>query len=90
MQHQNEKTTYLKKLLGETVKKLRKLKTKKSLNTFAHEYSLDPGHISKMENGIIEIKFNTLWKIAEALELPLSELVKEIEKQLPEGFSLVD
>ena len=57
-----------------------------SINQFAHEYDLDVGNTSRVEKGSIDIKFVTLWKIAEALQIKLSDLVKLLEDNLGQDF----
>lgn len=39
-------------------------------------------HLSMIENGSKQANFETLWKLALALEMKPSELVAEIEKNL--------
>lgn len=90
MQHKNEKTIYLAKVIGEIINEHRIKKQKGSINKFAHEYDLDVGNTSRIENGLIDAKVVTLWRIAEALEIQLSELIKQVEKQLPKDWSLLD
>jgi len=90
MQYRNKKTSYLLKVLGETVKKIRETEVKNSINKLAHGYDLDVGNTSRLENGLIEPKFITLWKIAESLNIPLSELIKNIEKEIPKNFNLAE
>lgn len=86
MQQKDTKTTHLAKVIGQVVNELRVKKEKGSINKFAHEYDLDVGNTSRIENGLIDAKIVTLWKIAEALEIPLSEFIKEVEKRLGEDF----
>ena len=38
-------------------------------------------HLSMIESGAKQPNFETIWRIAEALEIPASELVAEIEKE---------
>ena len=38
-------------------------------------------HLSMIENGTKQPNFETIWRIAEALDLPPSELVAEIEAE---------
>lgn len=38
-------------------------------------------HLSMIESGTKQPNFETIWRIAEALEIPASELVAEIEKE---------
>lgn len=90
MQQKNEKTKFFAQKVGITIKKLRQDKPKLSINKLAHEYDLDVGNMSRIENSLVEIKFVTLWKIAEALEIPMSEFIFELEKELGNDFKLVD
>ena len=86
MQQKDTKTTQLARVIGEVVNELRIKKEKGSINKFAHEYDLDVGNTSRIENGLIDAKVVTLWKIAEALKMPLSELIKQVEAKLGANF----
>ena len=41
-------------------------------------------HLTMIENGTKQPNFETIWKIASALEMKPSELVAEIEKEISE------
>lgn len=86
MQQRNEKTICLSKTIGSVLKELREKVPNRSINNVAHEYGLDVGNTSRVENGLIEIKVVTLWKLAEAYGIPLSELIKMVENKLPKDF----
>lgn len=86
MQQKDTKTQQLAKIIGEVVNELRIKTEKGSINKFAHEYDLDVGNTSRIENGLIDAKVVTLWKIAEALEIPLSEFIKQVETRLGANF----
>lgn len=90
MQQKDNKTKHLAKAIGQVVKELRTEKKKGSINQFAHEYDLDVGNTSRIENGLIDAKVVTLWKIAEALEMPLSELIQAVEKKIGADFHFFD
>lgn len=91
MQQKNEKSLQLVKTFGKTIKKMRQGKEEKSsMNKFAFENDLDKGNLSRLENGLIEIKLTTLWKLANALEISPSKLLKSVEEELPKGFSFID
>jgi len=90
MQQRDNKTTHLAKVIGEVVKELRMKNEKGSINKFAHEYDLDVGNTSRVENGLIDSKVVTLWKIAEALEMKLSELIQIVEEKLGDDFCFFD
>lgn len=90
MQQKDEKTLHLAKVIGEIVIEHRTKKQKGSINKFAHEYDLDVGNTSRIENGLTNAKVVTLWKIAEALEMPLSEFIKQVEIKLGKDFHFYD
>jgi transcriptional regulator with XRE-family HTH domain len=51
-------------------------KIPKSVNLFGYENDLTPATVSRIENGIHSLRLRTLKKIAEALGLSLSELLR--------------
>jgi len=90
MQQKNKKTEYLCKKTGILIKSLREKLTGESLNIFALENDISRGHLSRLENGINDPKLSTLWKIAEGLNVSLSELIKLLEQELPEDWHLIN
>ncbi len=90
MQYKSEKTLHLIKKFGEILKNQREIRTKKSQTTFAYEYDLDSGNMSRIENGKIDPKLTMLWRIAEALDMPLSEIIKLLETELGEDFHIIE
>lgn len=90
MQQRNSKTILLSKTIGQILKEYRIEVAKKSINSVAHEYGLDVGNISRIENGVTEVKLVTLWKLADAYEIPLSVLIQKIEATLPKDFHLYE
>ena len=89
MQYKNEKSLQIIRTLGQIIKDFRVKNLNKSLNTFSYEYELTPGNV-RIENGQIEPKIVMLWRIAEALGIPLSYIIKHLEDELGEDFSLSD
>lgn len=87
MQYKNNKTYLLAEAVGCVIKELR-IQQKYSINKFANEYSLDIGNTSRIEKGAIDVKLVTLWKIAEALSIKPSELIKLIEEKLGDNVFL--
>ena len=85
MQQKNDKTLLFANTVGAIITELR-LEKNLSINRFAHEYDLDVGNTSRVEKGSIEVKLVTFWKIAEALEIPPSKLLKMVEKRLGKKF----
>ena len=90
MQYKCNKSDELAKAIGQVIRESRLSKKNCSINQFAHEYDLDVGNTSRVENGHTDIKVVTLWKIAEALELKPSSLLKLVEKSLGESFHFYD
>jgi transcriptional regulator with XRE-family HTH domain len=85
MQHKDEKTLLFANTIGSVITELRLAKNL-SINKFAHEYELDVGNTSRIEKGSVDVKLVTFWKIAEALEISPSELLKIIENKLSKNF----
>lgn len=90
MQYKNEKTAKLIKIFGEIIREHRQTKIGKSQTLFAYEYELDSGNLCRIENGKIEPKLTMMWRVAEALEIPLSELIKELEKKIGDDFNIIN
>lgn len=90
MQQQDAKTLELAQSLGKLIKTLRKEKTKMSLDNFANAFGLNKGTLSTLENGLFNVKFITVWKISEALNMKCSDVVKILEEELGEDFKLMD
>ena len=89
MQHHSENSKKLTKSLGDLIRQTRKDKGI-SCTKFAYQYDIDKGNLNRIENGIIDSKFTTLWKISEALGIKLADLIKELENELDEDFKLDD
>lgn len=85
MQQRNKKTIEFAKVVGVMITELRTNKNL-SINKFAHEYGLDVGNTSRIEKGSIEVKLVTFWKIAEALEISPSKLLRIVELRLGKEF----
>jgi transcriptional regulator with XRE-family HTH domain len=65
-------------------KVLRKLRVGKKLSQekLAELCDLDRTYISLLERGLRQPTITTLFKIADALDLPPSELVKKVEEEI--------
>ena len=68
-------------VIGKTIRRLRRKKglSQEILSSFA---SISRSHLSMIENGSKQISFQTICKIANALDLSPSELVKCIEDDI--------
>lgn len=90
MQHVNLKDAeIIFKVLAKVVRRERE-KLGKSQRLLADEFALQHSLICRLENGQNEPKFISLWSVAEALGIKLSDLIKLVEEELPAGFSLLD
>ena len=90
MQNKNKNSTILRKALGEVYKELREANTNKTRSKIEDEYDLSKSTISRVEYAQFDCKFITIWKMAEAIGLKLSDVVLAIEEKLPEDFRLID
>lgn len=65
------------KLLGNYLKTLRE-EQNKSLNIFAYENDMTTATVSRVENGLVDLKFSTLVKYAKGLEIPLETILTHL------------
>ncbi|MBQ8167803.1 helix-turn-helix transcriptional regulator [bacterium] len=90
MQHLNtKKSELIFKALSKVVKEER-IKQNKSIRILADEFDLQKSLISRLENCINEPKLISIWSVCEALGIKPSELLKKIEEELPQEFSLIE
>ena len=75
------------KILGENIQRLRGDKSQFILSS---ENDISCSIISTVERGLKDPQFTTLFKIAEAINIKTSELVKLVENELPKNFSMID
>ena len=73
-----------------SIRELRKSKTKLSCNKLANEFDIGNGNLNRIENGVVDCKVITLWKITEALGMKPSEFIKLMEDKLGDKFTLID
>lgn len=90
MQYRDEKSLHLRKTLGQIIKNIREDKIGLSCNRLSNEYGINDSNFNKIERAKTDCKFITLWKIAEALGIKTSELIKILETELGEDFKLID
>ena len=84
------KTIILINALGSLIKKHRK-EHGKTIYSISAEVSMSKSTWREAEIGACkDIKFTTLWKIAEGLDIPLSKLIDELTQELGSNFSLSD
>lgn len=90
MQYINEKIIRLKNALAEVVKSMRINKMRLSATKFAESYGIEKKNVLRIENGECYCKLVTIWQIANAFGLRCSELIKYVEDELGEDFTLID
>ncbi len=75
---------YNRKAFGVVISKLRVQKglTQESLSGLA---GIARSHLAALENGEKTVRLDTLWRIADALEIPPSELIRKTEQQSKSG-----
>ena len=72
---------YNKYVLGETIRELRREKGI-SQEVLSGLSGIARSHLSMIENGTTSINVETLWKIADAIGVPLSEIVERVEMKM--------
>ena len=73
--------------LAKTIKRLRGSKSQKLLGD---EFDIPSSVISDIEREVKDPQLTTVFKLASAFNLSVSEFMLELEKDLPKGFSVID
>lgn len=82
-----------KKILQQAVAKVVKnhrLQQKKSLSQISAEIMMTKSLWNDLEKGIKDPQLSTLWRVSEALDIPLEQLIADIKNELGSNFTLVD
>lgn len=74
-----------KKLLGNLVREKRS-EANKSISLVSDEIDLSKSVWFEIENGNRDPQITTMWRISEALNIPLSEFIKEIENKIGTNY----
>ncbi|MCM1265909.1 MAG: helix-turn-helix transcriptional regulator [Candidatus Gastranaerophilales bacterium] len=77
-------------LLKALAKIIKQYRGNHSISKLSHEVDVSKSIWSNIEQGHRDIQFTTLWRISEALNIKLSNLVCEIEKDLGSEFSFIE
>ena len=85
-QKRNKKEIEYCEYLSKTIKNLRNKKSK-SLNRLAFDSFLSPSTFCRIEKNQNTPQIKKIAQIASGLEIPLSELIMELEKSLPKDFN---
>lgn len=67
-----------------------RIRKNKSISLISNEVGMTKSMWADMERGIKDPQFSTLFRMLEGLEMPLDVLASELQKSLPENFSLID
>ncbi len=86
MQEEDEK----KLITNACGKVLRKIRKQKSNYLLGMEYGISTSLLNLIERGLKDPQLTTIFKLSEALGIKPSQFVKEIEKCLPEDFSMIE
>lgn len=89
MQSSDKNATHqLVKVLGDIIKRHR-LKQNKTMYKISAECSIHKDSWRLIEKGLVnDVKISTIWKIADGLDIPLDQLIRELQENLGEDFSL--
>lgn len=79
----------LKDTLAYIVKKHR-IEQEKSINRIANEIAMPKSMWLDLERGIKDPQLTTLWRVSEALEIPIEKLLMEVKDVLGKDFTLID
>jgi transcriptional regulator with XRE-family HTH domain len=74
------------KAIGTVLREFRE-RAGQSQETLSAKCGFDRTYVSRVERGIINPTISRLWKIADALESPLSEMIKGMENLAAAGKS---
>ena len=89
MQAENKKKrAVILKAVAETIKELR-LKSGKSISLISNELNVSKSIWSDVELGKSDLQFTTFGRISEALDIPMSTIIIELEKVLGKDFTLI-
>lgn len=81
-------TDRLVQVLGNIIKKHR-LQQKKTIYKISAECAIHKDSWRLIENGTVhDVKISSLWKIAEGLDMDITELLHEAKKELGKDFSI--
>ena len=79
----------MQKALSEIIRKHRQDQNK-SISLISDEIGMTKSMWADLEKSIKDPQLSTLWRISEALDIPLSVIVIELENALGENFTLVN
>lgn len=88
-ENSHTKTRILIETIGRIITKHRKAQSK-TMYEISAEAGVPKATWREVELGLKDFRFSTIWKVAEGLDIPLDQLIKELQDDLGEEFSLSD
>lgn len=80
-----------KKIIFKSIAKaVKRLRGKKSQFMLGAEYDIPSSVLSDLERGVKDPQLTTLFKLSAAFGMSISQFMREVEKDLPENFSVCD
>lgn len=83
MQDNKKKIIFM--AIGKAIKRLRGNKSQYMLGA---EYDIPSSVLSDLERGVKDPQLTTIFKIANAFNIKVSDFIKEVEIELPKDFSI--
>lgn len=80
-----DKKSYFRKVLAKVIHGYR-LKSGKSISKISNEIDLTKSVWHEIELANRDPQLSTIWRIAEGLNIPLSKIIIEMEKEIPKDF----
>ncbi len=77
-------------ILNAVAKVATKLRGKKSKYLLGAEYDISTSLLSKLERGLKDPQLTTLFNLANAFDMSITDFIAEIEKELPKNFTVDD
>ncbi len=84
-----DRKALLLKTIGSIIKEQRQ-NSGKGILLHAYEYDIPSSSLNLIERGMRDPQVTTLWKIANSYNMSFGELITEVEKHLPDKFSLIE
>lgn len=75
--------------LGQIVRDHRK-QSNKSISKISAEIMMTKSMWTDLESGIKDPQLSTLWRVSEALDIPIDKLLSELKNKLGKDFTLID
>lgn len=78
----------MQRALSSIIKKYR-IERNKSISLISDEIGMTKSMWADLEKSIKDPQLSTLWRISEALDIPMSTIIIELEKVLGKDFTLI-